>query len=196
MSEGGRKVTPLGTVAMGAAALTLGGLLGGLSHYHGTTKSLVEEGIDPRLRLRALPLAVRLGAGAAAAQVCTPRRAGLSRRAAGGQAQASVQLPSHPFKMLAVRPPCPQSKALGVSLGVSVLLGVVGVAAWSILGLESKEVAEVAGFLDAVALAKQHRVRRRSCHGMPALGWPVGARRHRCCTLNCPLMAEGPDLHA
>ena len=54
-----KQVTPQTTIAAGAAALTIGGLAGGLSHYHGTRKQLIEEGIDPRARLRALPIAVR-----------------------------------------------------------------------------------------------------------------------------------------
>ena len=46
----------------GAAADTVpvtGALLGGAAHWTSTTKALREEGIDPRARIRALPLAVR-----------------------------------------------------------------------------------------------------------------------------------------
>ena len=32
----------------------------GVAHYMGSTKALAEEGIDPRVRLRAIPMAVRL----------------------------------------------------------------------------------------------------------------------------------------
>ncbi len=59
MDDQKKQVTPLATVAAGAAALAVGGLAGGMSHYHGTRKQLIEEGIDPRARLRALPIAVR-----------------------------------------------------------------------------------------------------------------------------------------
>lgn len=59
MKETTTKVTPLSTVAVASAVLTAGGLLGGMSYYHGTTKQLIEEGIDPRARLKAVPVAVR-----------------------------------------------------------------------------------------------------------------------------------------
>ena len=37
-----------------------GALAVGAAHYMGSTKALAEEGIDPRIRLRAVPVAVRL----------------------------------------------------------------------------------------------------------------------------------------
>lgn len=39
-------------------------------------------------------------------------------------------------------------------------LGVLAVAAWKLAGMQYKEIAEVASWQDAVALAKQQRVRR------------------------------------
>lgn len=53
-----RQVTPLQLLAGAGGALTAGALLGGMGHYYSTAKGLAEEGIDPRTRLRALPLAV------------------------------------------------------------------------------------------------------------------------------------------
>lgn len=64
-----------------------------------------------------------------------------------------------------------QSKALGISLAVSAGLGLVGVTLWNIMGLESKEVAEVSGFLDAVAVAKQQRVCECALCALPPDGW-------------------------
>ncbi|KAL4438210.1 hypothetical protein ABPG77_010571 [Micractinium sp. CCAP 211/92] len=56
-SGGSRDVTPLQLVGAGTAALSLGALAGFSSHYLGTAKQLAEEGIDPRSRLKLLPLA-------------------------------------------------------------------------------------------------------------------------------------------
>ncbi|KAL4448462.1 hypothetical protein ABPG75_005681 [Micractinium tetrahymenae] len=65
---GSRDVTPLHLVGAGAAALSLGAVAGFSSHYLGTAKQLAEEGIDPRSRLKFLPLAGK--ALAASSAVC------------------------------------------------------------------------------------------------------------------------------
>ena len=52
------------------------------------------------------------------------------------------------------------AQALGASTAMIAVLGAAGLAAWHFLGLESRDVAEVATFTDAVVIAKQQRVRR------------------------------------
>lgn len=101
-----RSVTPLQTVGAGALSLGVGALAGFSSHYLGTAKQLAEDGVDPRARLKFLPIAAK--ALAAASVMC-----------AG--------------------------------------LGVLAVAAWKLAGMQYKEIAEVASWQDAVALAKQQR---------------------------------------
>lgn len=59
----------MGLVGAGAVALTLGAVAGFFGQQAGTTKELVEEGIDPRARLRLLPVAV---SAAAACRRCLP----------------------------------------------------------------------------------------------------------------------------
>lgn len=56
---GPRQVRPLELVGVGAAVLALGAVAGFFGQQAGTAKKLAEEGIDPRLRLRFLPVAVR-----------------------------------------------------------------------------------------------------------------------------------------
>lgn len=77
-------------------------------------------------------------------------------------------------------PPAARLKALPLAaraLGASTLMcagfGAISLVAWNVLGLSSREVANVATFSDAVALAKQQRVSRRSCMhlSIPAI-WP------------------------
>lgn len=53
-----------------------------------------------------------------------------------------------------------------MSLLGSLLLACAGWGAFRVLGGEAKEVAQVSGFLDAVAVAKQQRVRRGWCRGL------------------------------
>ena len=56
---GPRDVTPLELVGVGATVLALGAVAGFFGQQAGTAKKLAEEGIDPRSRLRFLPVAVR-----------------------------------------------------------------------------------------------------------------------------------------
>lgn len=58
-ASGSREVKPLQLVGAGALALSLGALLGFSSHYFGTAKELTEEGINPKTRLRVLPVAAK-----------------------------------------------------------------------------------------------------------------------------------------
>lgn len=55
---GPRQVTPLELVGAGASVLSLGALAGFLGQQSGSAKQLAEDGIDPRVRLRFLPVAV------------------------------------------------------------------------------------------------------------------------------------------
>ena len=50
------------------------------------------------------------------------------------------------------------ARALGVSTILCTLMGGAALAAWNFAGLESRPVAEVSTFRDAIALAKQQRV--------------------------------------
>ena len=50
------------------------------------------------------------------------------------------------------------AQALGVSTILCVALGIGAVGAWHFLGLESRDVADVATFKDALIVAKQQRV--------------------------------------
>ena len=54
----GSRVTVWTGVLAGVAALVGGALLTGSSHYAATGKALQEEGLDPKMRLRAVPVAV------------------------------------------------------------------------------------------------------------------------------------------
>lgn len=58
------------------------------------------------------------------------------------------------------------AQALGVSTLFCLGFGVAGLVAWNFFGLESREVANVATFADAVALAKQQRVCRTTCFSL------------------------------
>ncbi|KAL6768074.1 hypothetical protein ACKKBF_B37690 [Auxenochlorella protothecoides x Auxenochlorella symbiontica] len=58
-----RSVTPTQSALAGMGAALAGAMIGGGAHYMGTAKQLAEEGVDPRARLRALPVAAKaLGA--------------------------------------------------------------------------------------------------------------------------------------
>ena len=53
------------------------------------------------------------------------------------------------------------AQALGVSTVLCAAMGGAALVSWHFLGLESRNVAEVATFSDAVVLAKQQRVRKK-----------------------------------
>ncbi|PRW45221.1 Bifunctional polynucleotide phosphatase kinase [Chlorella sorokiniana] len=82
---GPRQVTPLELLGAGGLALLLGAGAGFFSHFVGTAKQLAEDGIDPRTRLRFLPIAAK--ALAASSAVC----AGLGVVAVGGWKLAGLQ---------------------------------------------------------------------------------------------------------
>lgn len=82
---GPRQVTPLELLGAGGLALLLGAGAGFFSHFVGTAKQLAEDGIDPRTRLRFLPIAAK--ALAASSAVC----AGLGVLAVGGWKLAGLQ---------------------------------------------------------------------------------------------------------
>ncbi|PSC70484.1 ABC transporter substrate-binding [Micractinium conductrix] len=84
-STGSRTVTPLQLVGAGAVALTLGALAGFSSHYASTAKQLAEDGIDPRSRIKFLPLAGK--ALAASSAMCI----GLGVLAVGGWRLAGMK---------------------------------------------------------------------------------------------------------
>ncbi|KAK9815699.1 hypothetical protein WJX72_008247 [[Myrmecia] bisecta] len=52
-------VSPVQSVAWGASAFLTGALVAGGAHYLGTAKRIQEEGIDRRMRLRAVPVAAK-----------------------------------------------------------------------------------------------------------------------------------------
>lgn len=145
-----RQVTPLELVGAGAAVLSLGALAGFLGQQSGTAKQLAEEGIDPRVRLRFLPVAVSAWRCTAPAECLRAPRVPLSH--------ARRCLPPCPPP-----PPCSacprqlQAKALAASSVVCVGLGALAAGAWALAGLQFQSVAQVASWEDALALAKQQR---------------------------------------
>lgn len=140
-----RHVTPLQLLAVASGALTAGALLGGVGHYYSTAKGLAEEGLDPRIRLRSLPLAVSAhGSRWGATMHQLAYSAGFS---------AMMLAPIANW-----HPPIPlQAKALALGSAACAAAGALGVVAWKLLGLKYKEVAEVSSISDAVSLAKAQR---------------------------------------
>eukprot|EP00891_Asterochloris_glomerata_P005350 jgi/Astpho2/5350/Aster-x0250 len=54
-----KEVSPAQSIVSGLAAFLAGAAAAGGAHYSVTAKKLQEDGIDPRLRMKAMPIALR-----------------------------------------------------------------------------------------------------------------------------------------
>ena len=55
-----KEVSPAQSIVSGLAAFLAGAAAAGGAHYSVTARKLQEDGIDPRLRMKALPIAVSI----------------------------------------------------------------------------------------------------------------------------------------
>jgi len=131
----------------------------GAAHYKGSAKALAEEGIDPRVRLRAIPMAVSftmrgvphipLAYSFLAGEVLVRQR------------HYAAIMAREPVLLIAMRCVAMQFRALAVSTAACGVLGVAGFVALH-AGLPVRSESRVSSWQDAVALARRERVSLRS----------------------------------
>lgn len=111
-----------------------GAAIAGGTHYVATAKRLVEEGVAPTQRVKAMPVAVGFGL----LMLCT---------------DSSKVLVANPHLL------CLQLRALGVSTVICTAVGAAAFFAFQQCGINAKPVADVASLHETITLAKHQRVR-------------------------------------
>ena len=139
-----KEVSPAQSIVSGLAAFLAGAAAAGGAHYSVTAKKLQEDGIDPRLRMKALPIAVR---------ILLQCRWHDIQRCFSAVCGALSYIYAW-FKLFH----CSQLRALALSTVACGTLGALGYLAVKHSGLQMKDTAAVSSLHDAIGLAQQQRV--------------------------------------
>lgn len=139
-----KEVSPAQSIVSGLAAFLAGAAAAGGAHYSVTAKKLQEDGIDPRLRMKAMPIAVSVLLSAAGTTV----------------RKCTSALPGALPLIYAWAKLCLQLRALALSTLACGTIGALGYMAVKHSGLQMKDTAAVSSLHDAIGLAQQQRVSR------------------------------------